>query len=41
MRVNLWVSAVVFVAAIAVLAVRHRGPRRGATPDDDTGAVAI
>jgi prolipoprotein diacylglyceryl transferase len=41
MRVNLWVSAVVFVAAVTVLVVRHRGPRDGATPEDDTaGATA-
>ena len=29
MRVNLWVSAVVFVAAVAVLVVRHRGLPQG------------
>jgi hypothetical protein len=39
MRVNLWVSAVVFVAAVTVLVVRHRGPRDGATPADDTAGV--
>ena len=37
MRVNLWVSAVVFVAAVAVLAVRRRNLRREA--EADTGAV--
>ena len=40
MRVNLWVSAVAFVAATTVLVVRHRGPRHGATPEDDTAGVA-
>ncbi len=34
MRVNLWVSAVVFVAAITVLVVRHRGLRPLATTED-------
>ena len=40
MRVNLWVSAVVFVTAITVLVVRHRGLHHGATPEDDTAGVA-
>jgi prolipoprotein diacylglyceryl transferase len=40
MRVNLWVSAVVFVAAVAVLVIRHRGLRHGATSDDDAAGVA-
>ena len=39
MRVNLWVSAVVFVAAIAVLVIRHRGFRHGATRDDAAGVA--
>jgi prolipoprotein diacylglyceryltransferase len=39
LRVNLWVSAVVCVAAITVLVVRHRRRRGGATPGDDTVPV--
>lgn len=38
-RVNLWVSAVVFVAAVVVLVVRHRGLRLRASPDDDAAAI--
>jgi prolipoprotein diacylglyceryl transferase len=41
MRVNLWVSATVFVGAVTVLVVRHRGLRHRATPEDnDAGALA-
>jgi prolipoprotein diacylglyceryltransferase len=38
-RVNLWVSAAVFVTAVTVLVIRHRGSRGESELEDDGAAI--